>query len=117
MSFDELPFSIAIETASSEASWRFLIQFRDGSDCRLSPDESIQLTSHIRDAIEHRKNHAEPVRNDAGQEIVVRRFENIVTIDFRSPQNPTNSFRLSIDQGKDFIRELVGFVEDVRGTA
>jgi hypothetical protein len=117
MSFDELPFRIAIETGPSAGSWRLLVQFSDSSDCRLSPDESMELASYIRDAIEHRKNHAKPVRNDAGQEIVVRRFEDIVTVDFWSPQSPTNSFRLSIDQGKDFIHELVGFVEDVRGTS
>jgi hypothetical protein len=116
MSFDELPFGIVIETGPNPASYRFLVQFSGSSDCRLSPDESLELATYIRDAIEHRKNHANPIRNDAGQEIVVRRFEDIVTVDFRSPQSPTNSFRLSIDQGKDFIHELVGFFEDVRGT-
>ena len=104
MSFDELPFCIAIETGPSAGSWRLLVQLSDSSDCRLSPDESMQLASYIRDAIEHRKNRAKPVRNDAGQEIVVRRFENIVTVDFRSPQSPTNSFRLSVNQGKFYPR-------------
>jgi hypothetical protein len=109
----DLPFNIYLEEGPGGP--RLVVQFSRGSECKLSRDQAEELARHIRDAIEHGPQHDEPVRNHEGNKITVRRFEKMITVDFwfPTPTAPTTGHRLTVDQAKDFLHELVSFMEDV----
>jgi hypothetical protein len=107
----DLPFNIYVEDGPGGP--RLVVQFGRGSECKLSRDQAEELARHIRDAIERGAQHNEPVRNHEGHKITVCRSEKMITFDFWFPTAPTKGHRLTVDQAKDFLHELVSFMEEV----
>jgi hypothetical protein len=108
----DLPFNTYVEEGLGGP--RFVVQFSRGSECKLSRDQAVELARHIRDAIERGAQHDKPVRNHEGHKITVRRFESMITVDFWFPNSTESTIgcRLTMDQAKGLLHELVYFAED-----
>lgn len=109
------PFSTAIETSARAADWRFIFRL-DGWDLKISRDQAVELAKHMRDAIDKLRPRDGVIKNHEGDEIIVQRFGNKISLNFRS-QHPNNPMRgtgegISFTRAEQLLIELDQFAQE-----